>query len=133
MITMSLEKLAYLVVKAREYDAQVAPEGLEDGSNASDDGQMGILEATPDNPTRAELRAALEDLNEDEMIEVLALAWLGRGDYAPTEWPDAVVAARAAHDERAVTYLLETPNLGDLIEEGLAAFGVSVIDEEGRL
>lgn len=133
MIATSLEKLAYIVVKAREYDAQVAPEGLEDGSNASDDQQLGILEATSDNPTRAELRAALEDLNEDEMIELLALAWLGRGDYTAAEWAEAVAAARAAHDDRAVTYLLETPNLGDLVEEGLAALGLSIIDEEGRL
>jgi hypothetical protein len=133
VITTSVEKLAYIIVKAREYDAQVLPEGLEDGSNAADDQQMGILEATPDNPTRAELRAALEDLNEDELVEVLALAWLGRGDYTAEEWPGALAAARAAHDERAVTYLLETPNLGDLLEEGLAAFDISIIDEEGRL
>jgi hypothetical protein len=133
MITTSLEKLAYIVVKAREYDAQVAPEGLEDGSNAADDGAIGILEATPDNPTRAELRAALEDLNEDEIIEVLALAWLGRGDYAAAEWKEALDAARATHDDRAVAYLLETPNLGDLVEEGLAELGLSIIDEEGRL
>lgn len=133
MIATSLEKLAYIVVKAREYDAQVAPEGLEDGSNAADDGAIGILEATPDNPTRAELRAALEDLNEDEIIEVLALAWLGRGDYAAKDWTEALDAARAAHDARAVDYLLQTPNLGDLLEEGLAELGLSIIDEEGRL
>lgn len=133
MLATSLEKLAYIVVKAREYDAQVAPEGLEDGSNAADDGAVGILEATPDNPTQAELRAALEDLNEDELIEVLALVWLGRGDYGAEEWQDALDAARASHDERAISYLLETPNLGDLIEEGLAELGLSIIDEEGRL
>jgi hypothetical protein len=133
MITTSLEKLAYIIVKAREYDAEVPSEGLEDGSNPADDGEMGILEATPDNPTGAELSAALEDLNEDEIVEVLALTWLGRGDYAASEWKEALEAARATHDERAVAYLLETPNLGDLIEEGLAELGISIIDEEGRL
>jgi hypothetical protein len=133
MTTTSIEKLAYIIVKAREYDAEMLPEGLEDGSNAADDQQMGILESTPDNPTRAELRAALEGLNEDELIEVLALTWLGRADYAAEEWPEALTAARAAHDERAVSYLMETPNLGDLLEEGLAALDISIIDEEGRL
>ncbi len=133
MLSISRETLAYLVVKAREYDAQVAPEELEDGSNAADDGQMGILESSSDNPTREELRAALEELNEDEIVELLALVWVGRGDYEASEWEEAVAAARAAHDERAVSYLLETPNLADLIEEGLDAFGISLTDEEGRL
>jgi hypothetical protein len=123
MLTMARDKLDYLVVKAREYDAEVAPEGMEEGSNASDDKEVGILEDTPDNPTRDELQAALEDLNEDEIVELLALTWVGRGDYSAGEWRDARAAAEAAHDKRAVSYLLETPNLGDLIEEGMAALG----------
>ncbi|MCU0983430.1 MAG: DUF3775 domain-containing protein [Acetobacteraceae bacterium] len=133
MTTTSIEKLAYIIVKAREYDAEVLPEGTEDGSNAADDGQIGILESTSDNPTRAELRAALEDLNVDELTEVLALVWLGRGDYTADGWDEALSAAQAAQDEHAVSYLMETPNLGDLLEEGLAALGLSIIDEEGRL
>lgn len=133
MPNTSLEKLAYIIVKARGYDAQVLPEGLEEGSNAADDREVGILEGTADNPTRAELQAALEDLNDDEIAEVKALAWIGRGDYTADEWDEALEAARSVLDERAVSYLIETPNLGDLIEEGLAEFGLSIIDEEGRL
>ncbi len=133
MDALSLEKLAYLVVKAREYDAEVLPEGMEDGSNAGDDKEVGILEDTADNPTEAELKAALGDLNDDEVVELLALVWLGRGDYTAREWKQAVAAASEAHDAHAVSYLLETPNLGDLIEEGLAALGLSIIDEEKRL
>ena len=133
MDALSLEKLAYLVVKAREYDAQVPPEGMEEGSNPGDDKEVGVLEDTPDNPTREELKSALEDLNDDEVVELLALVWLGRGDFAAREWKQAVAAAREAHDEHLVAYLLETPNLGDLIEEGLAALDLSIIDEEKRL
>ena len=132
MLATPLDKLAYLVVKAREFDAQVAPEGLEAGSNAADDLEIGILEATPDNPTRAELTSMLADLNDDEMTEVLALVWLGRGDYGPREWRQALAAAREARDEHAVRYLLETPNLGDLLEQGLAEFGYSILGEEER-
>lgn len=133
MLTIPREKLAYLVVKAREFDALVEPEGLEAGSNASDDREMGILEATGDNPTLLELRSALEDLNEDEMTELLALVWIGRGDYSRGEWKGAQAAASEARDARAVSYLLETPNLGDLLEQGLAELGISVLDEEERL
>lgn len=133
MLATSLEKLAYLVVKAREFDAEVAPEGTEEGSNPADDLGIGVLEDTPDNPTSAELRAALEDLNEDEITEVLALVWLGRGDYTAREWNQALAAAREARDRHAVDYLLETPNLGDLIEQGLGELGYSILDELSRL
>ena len=132
MLATSLDKLAYLIVKAREFDVQVEPEGLEDGSNPSDAQQMGILEATEDNPSRAELRAALADLNDDEITEVLALVWVGRGDYDRGDWEEALTAARDAHDKRAISYLLGTPQLGDLLEQGLAELDDSSLpDEEG--
>ncbi len=132
-LSTSLEMLAYIVVKAREYDAQVEPEGMEEGSNPADDIEIGVLEDTPDNPTRAELRAALEGLNDEQITEVLALTWFGRGDYSAREWDQARAAAREARDEHVVNYLLETPNLGDLIEQGLAELGYSILDEEMRL
>ena len=133
MLTTSRGKLAYIVVKAREFDAQVATEGLEEGSNAADDLAVGILEDTPDNPTQGELIGALENLNEDEMNEVLELVWIGHGDFTGQEWPQARAAARQAHDERAVSYLLQTPNVGDLLEQGLTELGLSITDEEARL
>jgi hypothetical protein len=132
-LSTSLETLAYIVVKAREYDAQVAPEELEEGSSAPDDREIGILEDTPENPTRDELRAALEDLNEDQIAEVVALTWLGRGDYSAREWKQALEAAREVLDKRVIDYLIETPNLGDLIEQGLAELGYSILGEEMRL
>jgi len=122
-----LDKLAYIVVKAREFDALVEPEGLEEGSNPSDDLEVGVLEDTPDNPARVELLAALEGLDDDEIVEILALVWLGRGDYDAGGWREALAATREAHDARAVRYLLETPNLGDLLEQGLAELGLSLL------
>jgi hypothetical protein len=107
--------------------------GHEDGSDAADDREVGILEDTPDNPTRAELLSAIEDLNDDEITEVLALVWVGRGDYGAREWRTALAAAREARDGRAAQYLLETPNFGDLLEQGLAELGYSILDDQGRL
>jgi hypothetical protein len=120
MIALSRDKLDELIEMARAFDAQVPPEGDEEGSNASDDREVGVLEDTPDNPMLGELRGLLDGLNDDEIIEILALTWLGRGDYTAKEWAEAIAAAREAHDEHVVRYLLETPNLGDLLAEGLA-------------
>jgi Protein of unknown function (DUF3775) len=56
------------------------------GSNPSNDSDRDVLEANSDNPTYQDLVDALNSLNDLERIEVLALAWLGRGDYGTEEW-----------------------------------------------
>lgn len=125
-IALPAQKLAYIIEKAREFDAQVEEDDPDSGSNPSDDMEVAILEATPDNPTEDELAAALANLNDDELTELLALLWVGRGDYDRASWRDAVRQAREAKNRRIVRYLAGTPMLGDLIEEGLAELGVSV-------
>ncbi len=120
---LSRETLDYIIVKARGFDAEVAPGGLEDGSNAADDNEVAILEDSPENPTERELVAALRSLDRDALAELLALVWVGRGDYDRASWGEALAEAQASVDERGVRYLVGTPLLGDLIETGLAEVG----------
>ena len=54
MLALSLEKLAYIIIKAREFDAEVPAVDPDSGSNPADDAGRGVLEATGDNPTRDE-------------------------------------------------------------------------------
>lgn len=127
MVDMPLSKLHYIIEKAREFDGEVAPSGLEDGNNPADDDERSIIEAGPDNPAEAELRAVLTTLNSDERTELLALIFVGRGDFARDTWEDALHEARDTGDSTIVSYMMGTPMLGDLIEEGLAEVG----DEDG--
>ncbi|MBV2143208.1 DUF3775 domain-containing protein [Falsochrobactrum sp. TDYN1] len=120
----NIENLEYIISKAREYDVQVPTVDENSGSNSTDDGDVDILDASPDNPTRKELVAAIRSLNEDERIELLALMWVGRGDFSADEWQDALNTASERHNGREAKYLLGTPLLGDYIEEGLAALGI---------
>ena len=134
MLTIPIEKLAYIITKAREYDAEVPPVDEDSGSNPSDDADRDVLEESPDNPTRQELADALDSLGEPERIELLALTWLGRGDYTKEEWRDALKDARSIHDRKETSYLIGTPLLGDYLEEGLSQLGYSIEDYEiGRL
>jgi len=86
MLTISFEKLAYIIAKAREFAAEVPPVDEDSGSKPSDDAERDVLEFGADNPTYQELIDAIESLSDWERIELLALAWLGRGDYAKEEW-----------------------------------------------
>lgn len=134
MLAIPLEKLAYIIVKAREYDAEVPPVDEGSGSNPSDDADRDVLEESPDNPTRQELADAIAGLSEAQRIELLALAWLGRGDFAKQEWREALREARRVHDKKETDYLVGTPLLASYLEEGLAQLGYSIDDYEiGRL
>ena len=126
MLTIPLEKLAYIVEKAREFDAEVPD--AEEGSNAADDDERQILLDTPDNPTEQELRDAIDGLGVLERQELLALMWLGRGDYDAASWSEALRQARETQSATETGYLLGTPLLGDYLEEGASALGLSLED-----
>ena len=122
--------LAFVVIKARAFDAEVPASGSEDGSDMVDDKAVAALESSPDNPNEEELLGALRDLNVDQLNEVVALVLVGRGDFTVEEWPQALQQARAVSERRGVQYLIETPLLGDLIEDGLDELGYNITDEE---
>jgi hypothetical protein len=130
MLTIPLEKLAYIVEKAREYDAEVPADPDEDGSDAADDDEREVLLDTPDNPTEQELRDALDGLNIDEREELLALMWVGRGDFDAQSWSEALRQARDLGTATETRDLLGTPLLGDYLEEGVEALGLSLEDFE---
>ena len=130
MLTIALEKVCFLIIKAREFDAKMEPEVPEPGDNPTDDADREVLFDYPDDPTVEEIRGFIESLNEDEIVEIVALVWLGEGDYDLDEWESALADARDNPDERRPDALLSIPLLGDYLEEGLAEMGYSCRDEE---
>jgi hypothetical protein len=123
MLRINPDKVCWAVVKAREIDVKVAPEELDDASN--EDMMNRILEDYADDATFEELRSFLSALNDDELEDLLALTWLGRGDDTVDEWPEILGEVRDVRERHTVDYLLGTPLLADYLEEGLAKFGLS--------
>jgi len=54
---------------------------------------------------------------------LVALIWLGRGDYDLEEWEDAVQDALEARTDRTWEYLLAHPLVADYLEKGLIQHG----------
>jgi hypothetical protein len=129
-LNIALDKICYIIVKAREFDAKVDPVEPDPGSNLADDGEREILEDYAGDPTATELLSAIDGLNEDEVIDLVALAWLGRGDFAPSEWMQARRLASERHRRHSAAYLSGMPALGDYLEEGLSLMGHSCEGEE---
>jgi Protein of unknown function (DUF3775) len=121
------EKVCFVVTKARELLSE--DEGLKpDASNATDDGEQSILTDAAYGPVHAELAQFIADLDEDETAALVGLLWIGRGDFEPKDWEDAVAQARERRESPTATYLLGEPLLPDYLEDALAAFGHSCRD-----
>lgn len=132
-LAISAEKVAVIVDKARQFDVKDVVTDPGSGSNASDDAMLSVLEDHPDDPVRGELTAIIRGLNEDEQIDLVALAWLGRGDGELDDWDDIRAEAARLRNKRAAEYLLGMPLLGDHLEEALTQFGHSVEEFEKPL
>lgn len=128
-LNLPLDRIGFIILKAREYDVKESDTDPDDGSNPIDDGQTDVLTDSPHDPVREELLGAIRSLNDDERIRLVALAWLGRGTYSKEEWREAVATARTEHSRRTAEYLLGLPLLGDYLEEGLALFDEGIVDD----
>jgi hypothetical protein len=129
-LTISPEKLCFLIIKAREFDVKDGDSETSSGSNPSDDREIGVLEETPDDPVVEELTSLIESLSEDEQIDLVALVWIGRDDYAPEDWAEVRAEAARAHNRNTANYLLGMPLFGDFLEEGYALLGGSCEEYE---
>lgn len=124
MLTINPDKVCFIIAKAREFDVKVAPEELSDDG----DDMERILESYADDATFQELKAFLDAQSDEDLVELLALTWIGRGDYSADEWPDVLGEIGDVREKHTVDYLLGTPLLADYLGEGLAQFGLSCGD-----
>ncbi len=133
-LSISPEKVCFIIVKAREFDVKDDVSEPDPGSNPSDDKDVAVLEDHEDDPVAEELTSFIDGLSEDEQVDLVALAWLGRDDNTAKDWESVREEAARAHNQRTAAYLLGIPLLGDFLEEGLSMLGYSCAEFEiGRL
>lgn len=118
----------FILMKAREFDEQTPASDPDSGSNATDDGEVDVLEEDPDNPTERELNAAIGGLNDDAQLDLIALIWIGRGDYTLADWDEARLAARDIGRARLTRYVRGIPLVSDYLANSLAQLGLSLED-----
>jgi hypothetical protein len=124
MPEIDLAKACFIIEKSREYLGEDA--GVEaDDSNPADDDEHIMLTDTAGRSIRRELIEFIKDLDEDEAAAVVALSWIGRGDFQPEEWKIAVAQAKERAEGPTWKYLLEMELLPDYLEDALSAFGRS--------
>jgi hypothetical protein len=122
-----LETLCRIILRAREYEAQVPTDydGGEAPENVDDEGEetLSVLDDSLNTSVEEELIAAIEDLAEDQQAELLAFAWVGQGTYDASDWDEAVEAA--GEETNIVAELMDMPMLASVLESGMATFELS--------
>jgi len=130
-LTIGPDTVRLFIEKAKAISAAVNDDYVDGGEHEIEiDGETrdshahdGLAEEEAEDYTEEELRELINDLNVDEAAELVALAWVGRGDYDASEWSEALAEAHRRGNSRTAKYLLGMPMLGDWLEEGLEAIG----------
>ncbi len=127
----SLDTLCRIILRAREYEAQTPTDhdGGEASENVDDEGEeaLSVLDDSINDGVEEELRAALGDLGEDQLAEVLAFCWVGDGTYDASDWDEAMEEASesASDGSGTIDELMDMPMLASVLESGMAAFDLS--------
>jgi hypothetical protein len=128
-LRISSEKICDFIEAAREL-AGKAPPTTGDRTTTGDDSELVTIEepegiGEDEDARRREMVEFIAGLNVEEQTDLLALIWLGRGDYEIGEWDDAVAEAEGRIAARDPDYMIGDAALPEYLGDGLEAFGIS--------
>jgi hypothetical protein len=121
MLEVNPETIRFLIDRAQEFQIQDETSMPEDVVVQDDDWLNQVRELHGDDPVYQEIKTTIEDLEPDQQMSLVALMWVGRGDFDADEWDAAFEQARESWNERTAEYLIGTPLLADYLAEGLDA------------
>ena len=124
MPEINAANVCFVIEKSRELFSEDAGIG-SDASDPTDDGERVMLTDAGGHSIRSELVEFIKDLDVDESAALVALAWIGRGDFEPDEWRSAVAQASERGETPTWKYLLGMALLPDYLEDALSQFGRS--------
>ena len=128
-LRISSDKVCAFIEAAREVAGKV-PSTAGDRTTTGDDSKLVTIEepegdGEDEDARRRQMVEFVAGLNIEEQADLLALIWLGRGDYDVTEWDDAVAEAEARIAARDPDYMIGDAALPEYLGGGLEAFGWS--------
>lgn len=125
MLDVNPEIVCFLIDKAREFHAREQVVIPDNPDSSTDDWALQVLADHKGDLTYQEFVATVNDLEPDQQQNVVALLWLGRGDFDVSEWEAALDEARENWTPQTGEYLIAHPLLADYLLEGLSLLGYS--------
>lgn len=125
MLNVNPEIVCALIQRAREFHAKEGVVIPEETTVSSHNMAADVLADHQEDPAFQEFKDTVNDLEPDQQVALVALMWVGRGDFDAAEWNSAFRQAADEWTPHTAEYLLTTPLVADYLEEGLAIFGYS--------
>ena len=125
MLDVNPETVCFLISKAHEFHVKEGVVIPEVPNSPSDDWGRQVLAGYTSDPSLQEFQSTINDLEPDQQQNVVALLWLGRGDFTAEEWDAALEEARDNWTPETAGYLIAHPMLADHLQEGLSMLGYS--------
>lgn len=127
MLQISSDIVCELILKIREFHAKegvtITEADLDIPAEETD--PLQILADHQNDLTVKEIVSTISDLEPDQQVDLLALMYLGRGDYNAEEWDEAIQEAKINWRPNLVKTFLENPQVSDFWEEGLSMLNYS--------
>src|SRR5690348_9770458 len=121
-LRISTDKVCAFIEAAREVAGKV-PSTAGDRTTTGDGSRLVTIEDYPADDARRQLMVEfVAGLNVEEQTDLLALIWLGRGDYELPDWEDALAEAEARIAARDPDYMIGDAALPEYLGAGLEAF-----------
>lgn len=121
-IDLNREIVTAIIDKAREFNEQADITPLEDEQEpdlGDGDFSEAMVAKYGADPGYQHLKGAIEDLDPDQQMTLVAMMWVGRGDYTLEEWDEALELAEENWTDHTADYLIGTPLLADYLSEAL--------------
>ena len=123
MIELNPEIVRQVIDMSHQIQAKEGASAPDEDEGADGDWARQILADHANDPVAGELTSMIDDLEPDQQVTLVALMWLGRGDFELDEWEAALSAAGDAWNTRTAAYVIGTPHAADYLAEGLSQHG----------
>ncbi|MFZ2004957.1 MAG: DUF3775 domain-containing protein [Stellaceae bacterium] len=124
-LRISTDKVCDFIEAAREV-AGLVPPTTGDNTTTGDDSKLVTIEENPaEDDRRGQMIEFINGLNAAERTDLLALIYVGRGDFDITEWREAVREAATRIADRISDFMIGDAALSAYLGAGLEAFGRS--------
>jgi hypothetical protein len=126
VLNINPEIVCSIISRAREFHAKeevTFSENTPESEYEYDWAQ--ILADHADDLSYIEVKGTIEDLEHAQKVDLLALLYVGRGDFTGREWLDAHREARNNLAPNLTDYLFSKPLIAYYLEKGLESLGYS--------
>lgn len=118
-IELNRDTVQFIIDKAHQFHARDDVTFPEEPEVADEFWSGQVTADFGGDPFYQELKTTIDDLEPDQQICLVALMWLGRGDFSITEWSEALQNAGESWNDHTADYLIGTSLLADYLSEAL--------------